>query len=324
MKTKITISFLSCCFLLIVCMQKGFAQLKGDRLLGGVGLDAGTQAPAETFTLFVPLYFYDAGSLKGPQGNTLNNAPNLNMFLTGIGGTYVSGFKILGGTYGATLLLPFAQNVIQGNSTESKSSFAFSDTYFQPVQLGWHTKQADFVFNYGLYIPTGTYTDGGDNNSGLGMLGNEFEGGTTIRLDPKGSFEFSTLLSYELHGDKKNTDIKTGDVFTAEGGLGKTWYTFNGTKIPSSIIKAGIVYYIQFKATADQIPVQNTDIVFEPSHQDHIYALGAEGNIFLTKSRMALGLRWFDEFSAVNRFQGNTLFITIAHVFSTAPEKKKE
>jgi len=322
MKNKITISFLACFFLCIVGIQKSFAQLKGDRLLGAVGLDAGTQAPEGTFTLFVPLYFYDAGSLKGPHGNSLNSSPNLNMFLTGIGGTYVSNFKILGGTYGATLLLPFAQNVIQGNNTESKSSFAYSDTYFQPLQLGWHTKPADFVFNYGLYIPTGTYTQGGSNNSGLGMWGNEFEGGTTIRLDPKGSWEFSTLLSYEIHGDKKNTDIKTGDVFTSEGGLGKTWYSFNGSQIPSSIIKAGIVYYMQFKATADEIPVQNTNIVFEPG-QDHIYSLGAEGNIFLTKSRMAFGVRWFDEFSAVNRFQGNTVFITIAHVFSTAPKKKE-
>lgn len=322
MKNKITISILAGCFLFIVNTQKGFAQLKADRLLGGVGLDAGTQAPAGTFTLAVPFYFYNTNSLKNASGNTSIANPNLNMFLTAVGGTYVSNFKILGGTYGASILLPFAENTIQGNYTNTKSAFAYSDTYVQPFQLGWHTKGADFNFNYGLYIPTGKYEFGGSDNSGLGMLANEFEAGTTLRLDPKGSIAFSTLLSYEINNDKKNTNVKTGDNFTAEGGLGKTWYTFNGTKIPSSIIKGGLVYYMQFKASSDQIPLNNFPNTYITPGKDHIYALGLESNILLTKSRMLFGVRWFDEFSAVNRFQGNTFFITVAHVFTTGGKKE--
>jgi hypothetical protein len=327
MKNKVILSILACSLLSIITVQKSFAQLKGDRLLGGVGLDAGTQAPAQTFTLAVPLYFYDASSLKNANGDKSGVSPNFNMFLTALGGTYVSNVKILGGNYGASILLPFAQNRIQGNNVDSKSSFAFSDIYLQPFQLGWKTKTADFVFNYGMYIPTGKYELGGDSNAGLGMFTNEFEAGTTIRLDPKGSINFSSLLSYEIHNDKKGTDIKPGDIFTAEGGLGKTWYTFNGTKIPTSIIKTGIVYYMQFKATNDELPPIlpgiNPNSIYLPG-KDHVYALGLDGNILLTKSRMLLGLRWFDEFSAVNRLQGNTFFVTIAHVFSTAPKKKGE
>jgi len=322
MKNKITISILAGCFLLLINSQKSFAQLKADRLLGGVGLDAGTQAPAETFTLAVPFYFYNTNSLKNASGNTSVANPNLNMFLTAVGGTYVSNLKILGGNYGASILLPFAENTIQGNYANTKSGFAYSDTYVQPFQLGWHSKPADFNFSYGLYIPTGKFAFGGSDNSGLGMWGNEFQGGTTLRLDPKGSIAFSTLLSYEINGDKKNTNVKTGDNLTLEGGLGKTWYTFNGTKIPSSIIKAGVVYYIQFKTTNDEIPLNNFPNFYITPGQDHIYSLGLESNILLTKSRMLFGVRWFDEFSAVNRFQGNTVFITVAHIFSTAPEKK--
>ncbi len=329
MKTKILLSVLACFVLSTMAVQKAFSQLKGDKLLGGIGLDAGSQAPPETFTLAVPFYFYDAGSLKNANGNTSIVSPNLNVFITALGGTYVSNAKIFGATYGASILLPFIQNRIQGNNVDSKSSFAFTDIYFQPVQLGWRTKTADFVFNYSVYIPTGSYELGGSSNSGLGMFTNEFSGGTTIRLDPKGSIAFSTLLSYEIHDDKKNTDIKPGDIFSIEGGLGKTWYTFNGSKIPSSIIKWGIIYYAQFKATDDQLPGQtvipalnNNSTIYLPG-RDHIYALGLEGNVLLTKSRMLLGVRWFDEFSAVNRFQGNTAFITVAHIFSTAPKKKE-
>ncbi len=327
MKNKITLSIIICCILSIVGVQKGFSQMKGDRLLGGIGLDAGSQAPAETFSLLVPVYFYDASSLKNASGNKIAE-PNFNMFLTGVGGSYVSKLKILGGNYGATVLLPFAQNVIQGNNVNSKSSFAYSDTYFQPFQLGWKTKVADFVFSYGMYIPTGKYEYGGSSNAGLGMFTNEFQTGTTLRLDPKGSIAFSSLFSYEIHNDKKGTDIKPGDIFTIEGGLGKTWYTFNGTKMPTSIIKAGLVYYMQFKATEDDLPAPGiinpyANSIYLPG-KDHVYSLGLESNVLLTKSRMLLGVRWFDEFSAVNRFQGNTFFVTIAHVFSTASKKKAE
>jgi hypothetical protein len=62
MKNKITISILAGCFLFIINTQKGFAQLKADRLLGGVGLDAGTQAQPELlpwqfhFTFIIPLH----------------------------------------------------------------------------------------------------------------------------------------------------------------------------------------------------------------------------------------------------------------------------
>ncbi len=323
MKNKITISIAACCLIGIISVNKGFSQLKGDHFLGAAGLDAGSQAPPETFTLLVPFYFYNTSSLKDASGNTSNHSPGLNMFLTAIGGSYVSNFKILGATWGATALFPFAQNTIQGNIISSKSSFAYSDTYVAPVQLGWRTKAADFTFDYALYIPTGTYSAGGSNNSGLGMWANEFSAGGTVHLDPKGTIDFSSLFSYEINGDKKNTNIKTGDIFTAEGGLGKTWYTFNGTKIPSSIIKAGIVYYMQFKVTNDEIPIGDTPYVFEPG-EDHIYSLGLESNVLLTKSRMLFGVRWFDELGAINRFQGNTFFITIAHVFSTAPKKAEK
>ncbi|WCT09998.1 SphA family protein [Mucilaginibacter jinjuensis] len=326
MKNKSTLSIITC-LLLCISAQKGFSQLKGDRLLGGIGLDAGSQAPAETFSLLVPLYFYDASSLKNANGNKIAE-PNFNMFITGVGGSYVSSLKILGANYGASVLLPFAQNRIQGNNVDSKSSFAYSDTYLQPFQLGWKTKVADVVFSYGMYIPTGKYEFGGSSNAGLGMFTNEFQTGTTLRLDPKGSISFSSLFSYEIHNDKKGTDIKPGDILSIEGGLGKTWYTFNGSKIPSSIIKAGAVYYMQFKTSNDELPAPAiitpyANSIYLPG-KDHVYSAGLEGNILLTKSRMLFGLRWFDEFSAVNRFQGNTFFVTIAHVFSTASKKKAE
>jgi len=67
--------------------------------------------------------------------------------------------------------------------------------YVQPVQLGWKTKWADFSFGYALYLPTGKYELGADNNSGLGILSNEFSAGSTVYFDPKKEWNFTALFS---------------------------------------------------------------------------------------------------------------------------------
>ena len=237
------------------------------------------------------------------------------MSITGAGASYVSDFKILGANYGATILLAFAANTIQGNSVDTRNSLAFTDTYIQPLQLGWHNKRADFVFSYQMYLPTGKFDVGASDNSGLGMFMNEFSAGTTLFFNDKKTFHFSALFSYEINGKKKDTDIKTGDILSVEGGLGKTFYVMDGTNpVPKSIINAGLIYYLQYKVTNDKIPVPVIGTI--ETDKDRIGGIGAEVNYFHIGCSTSAGLRWIAEVNAINRFQGNTFFLTLAHVFS--------
>ena len=298
--------------LLLVSFQSN-AQLKGGHILGAMGLQSGTQTPENTLSVYIPGYIYSASSLRNGDGDKIGN-PDLTMFITGVGANYVSNFKILGANYGATILLAGASSVIQGSYIDSKSSFAFTDMYVQPLQLGWHHKRADFVFSYQMYIPTGKYELGGSDNSGLGMFMNEFSAGTTLFFNDKKAFHFSALAAYEINGKKKDTDIKTGDILSIEGGLGKTIYCMNAEKTaPKGILNAGLIYYLQYKVSDDKIPLGT--IVLEPD-KDHVAALGAEINYLHIGSMTTAGFRWLGEINAVNRFQGNTFFITLAHVFS--------
>jgi len=290
------------------------AQLKGGHILGSMGLQSGTQAPEKTLSVYIPGYIYAASSLRDADGDKVGD-PNLTMFITGVGANYVSDFKILGANYGATILLAGASNTIQGSYVDSKSDFAFTDMYIQPVQLGWHNKRADFVFSYQMYLPTGKFEVGGSNNSGLGMFMNEFSAGTTLFFNDKKTFHFSALASYEINGKKKDTDIKTGDILSIEGGLGKTFYCMNAEKTaPKGIFNAGLIYYLQYKVSDDKIPVGNA-FVLEPD-KDRVGGLGVEVNYLHLSSMTSAGFRWIGEINAVNRFQGNTFFITLAHVFS--------
>lgn len=300
--------------LLLVCFFSN-AQLKGGHILGAMGLQSGTQTPENTLSVYIPGYFYTASSLRNANGDKAIANPDLTMSITGAGASYVSDFKILGANYGATILLAFAANTIQGNSVDTKNSLAFTDTYIQPLQLGWHNKRADFVFSYQMYLPTGKFDIGASDNSGLGMFMNEFSAGTTIFFNDKKTFHFSALFSYEINGKKKDTDIKTGDILSIEGGLGKTFYMMNTEKTaPKGILNAGLIYYLQYKMTSDKIPVPIIGVV--EGAKDRIGGIGAEVNYFHIGCSTSAGLRWIAEVEAVNRFQGNTFFITLAHVFS--------
>ncbi|KQO34249.1 hypothetical protein ASF10_00555 [Flavobacterium sp. Leaf82] len=323
MKTKFntqrqTISSAYTILFLLVCFY-GNAQLKGGHILGAMGLQSGTQTPENTLSVYVPGYFYTASSLRNANGDKAIANPDIDMTITGAGASYVSNFKILGANYGASILVAFAANTIQGNNLNAKNSLAFTDMYVQPLQLGWHNKRADFIFSYQLYLPTGRFTAGASDNSGLGMFMNEFAAGTTLYFNDKKTFHFSALASYEINGEKKDTNIKTGDILSIEGGLGKTFYFFNAEKTaPKSFLNAGLIYYLQYKMTNDKIPLPVIGVV--EGDKDHVGGLGAEVNYFHIGCSTSAGLRWIAEVNAVNRFQGNTFFLTLAHVFSFKKE----
>lgn len=303
-------SLLFLCILSICLCGRAHAQLKGSHLLGDAGLQSGTQAPPG-FTIVVPVYAYDAAKLRDDNGDVVTDKLDLTMFITGIGFSWVLPQKILGGHLGGTALFPFASNRLSSNLTNTSSPFAFTDIYFQPVQLGWKLKQADITAGYALYLPSGKYEKGGDDNSGMGMLVNEFSAGATAYFDQKKTIHFSSLFSYAINGKKKDTDIKTGDLLSVEGGLGKTWYkkAMKG-EIPV-IINAGLVYYMQFKTTADVVPV-DTVLVSLGGNKDKTIALGPEASIYLPGIRSLISFRWLGEVMAHNRFQGNTFMLTLA------------
>lgn len=284
--------------------------MKGDHLLGDKGLKAGTQAPP-SIVVAVPFYYYNSSVFINGDGNKVDNSPEINSFLTGIGGSITTNFKILGGNWGATLLIPLVKNKAEIDSVKADGSLAFSDIYLQPLSLGWTTKHADFNVGAAVYIPAGKYKAGGSDNSGLGMWGYEFNAGSTVYFDKMRSFNFSTVVFYELHQEKKGTDMKVGDIVTLSGGLNKDFFVpVKGSKIPM-VIGIGAIYYAQFKVTGDQFP--ETSQPLSPT-KDKIFGAGLEGNILFPKSLTSLSVRWEKEFGARNRAEGKTLFVTLSQV----------
>ena len=93
----------------------------------------------------------------------------------------------------------------------------------------------------------------------------------------------------------------------------------------SMIINAGMVYYVQYKTTLDKMVIPVIDnSPFDLANKDHIYALGAEANVFIPTIKGSISLRWLGELGAKNRTQGNSFFITLAPYMKFFEPEKKE
>src|SRR6185295_10372914 len=151
--------------------------------------------------------------------------PEITASFTGISLIWVTNYKLLGANWGGQVVpIDFMKSRIETNSLEVPGSFAFSDLTLEPLWLGWHRPRVDYTIAYSFFAPTGKWESGGTDNSGLGMWSNDVQAGATLRLDDKHAWSTSLLATYEVHSHKKDSDIQAGDIFTVEGGTGKSFY----------------------------------------------------------------------------------------------------
>jgi hypothetical protein len=293
-----------------------WADFKGHHSPGGWGLQSGTQAPPPEGFMLSPFYSrYHSDKLVDSGGNEVNitgQSKDISVNALGLFGWWVSKYKIIGANWGMIATIFAADNNLEFADFESSNNFGLGDIYLQPINLGWHLKQADFMVGYGIYLPTGKYSFGGDDNSGLGMWTHEFGAGTTLYFDPEKKWHFSAMGYFEIHSEKEDTDIQVGNILTIEGGLGRSWY--------EGALSAGIAYYAQWKLTEDTIGGLNRIDPELPSsltlNRSRLYALGPEINIpIIVKDKLIsiVTARYLWEFGARSTFEGQTfnLFINL-------------
>ena len=287
------------------------AQLRGHYFPGFTGLQNGTQPPPG-ISLVMPVYFYSTDDIRDDDGDSFGASPRVNLTFLGPGVSWVTRATVFGARVGGSAFpIAFIESRIEGPSLDVGGSFDFTDIYIQPIQLGWHTRKADYVVGYGLFLPTGEWELGGTGNSGLGMRSNLFQAGTTLHLAE--DWTFSMLANYEIHSLKEDIDLRVGDIFTVEGGLGKTFLDMRvvgGRPSPSWVTTVGPIYYAQYKVSSDLSPVV-TPVLGE--NRDRVWGLGLDGSLILPSSGWVFGLRAAHEFEARNRPQGWAFLLTLGY-----------
>lgn len=293
------------------------AQLAGDLVKGAYGLTAGTQPPP---SLVVTPWIYDSysTSLVGPDGATLptNGASNNVLAAPGLSLWLVTPWRLLGANYGAQLQLWGSTATLDSPRLgTSQTGYGFGDMYLKPLELGWHTTHLDIITGFALWIPTGGYVPGGDNNSGQGQWGYEFSAGATVWFDEAHHLNFAVQAFYDIYSPKSGTvtlgstttKLQTGNILYLQGGLG---YSLLG-----GMLNIGIPYYLQFKITEDTLP-SGIGVVLPGIQAGKSWAIGLGAEVALAWSASdALTVRWVQGFAGANTTNGASFFVSYSHLF---------
>ena len=290
------------------------AQLNGSHTPGDYGVQSGSQpAPG----MYAALFYlrYDADTIRGADGNVVRPAPNApgSLAVSAVAplAWYVSKAKFLGANYGVMAVLPFANASIEAPAFALGETIgaSVSDLLVRPIDLGWHTARADVAAGLQVYAPTGRYEPGGSENIGKGMWTYEPFLGTTVYFDQQRTFSLAATAYWELHGNKKDTDVKVGQILTLQGGLGKS-YLGGGLIV-------GAAYYGQWKLTEDQLlefelPGRDPiDLTIPGKHK--VFGFGPDVTLpIASKSKLfaLVNIRYLWESGARLKTEGQTLVVT--------------
>lgn len=250
--------------------------------------------------------FYSADKLTDTEGNDSKTPDgskvnfDISLFVNAHRFLWVSKKKILGGYYGADMIIPVFNTDLELGPYDD-SVFGLGDICIEPFILSWHGPRYDAAFALGGYIPTGKYDKDEPASPGKDMWTGMVTLGATYYFDPEKTWSASILGRYEIHGEKDETEVTPGDDFHFEWGIGKTL---------AKVWEVGVAGYCQWQ--------MNDDSVSQPpvyGEKDQVFAIGPEVSYFIPPAMLFLNIRSQWEFGAEDRSEGNFTTLTFTKIF---------
>jgi hypothetical protein len=294
------------CLLAVIFPTVALAQLNGHNLRGDYGLTAGTLPPPGSY--LSPFYVnYNVDALRDRNGDALGSGRGREIEVDAFSLIYqrVSDKQVFGGNYGFMVAPSWVNNSLGAPFLEGdfETSWGLGDLYIQPVVLGWNFERVDYTAGIGIFAPTGNYTDGANDNTGLGMWTFEVFGGTTLYLDSAKSWHLATTAFWETHSEKEDSDQKVGNILTLEGGLGKSF--------GDGVITVGLSYFAQWKLANDKL---GDDGPADSQLNKHkVFGAGPELAFAIVRNQQLVAiidLRYLTDFGAESMTEGDTITIT--------------
>ena len=286
------------------------AQLNGENLLGDMGLKSGTQ-PAPGFYVSMLHYRYRTDTIRNRNGQRISFDPQQRgrqrIDATVPIALYVSPTTLLGGHYAAMAVVPFANGALEAPAFGllEEASLGLGDAYFMPFQLGWHMRRADVTTSFAFFAPTGRYAADASDNLGKGMWSYELSAGATLYADQARTWSIAATGFWETHSRKQDTTLKVGQLFTIEGGAGKSFL--------DGAMHVGMAYYAQWKLTPDQIGLAYELPADATIGRHRVYALGPDVTIPIARKSKLISLvnvRYLWEVGARIKTEGPSLLLT--------------
>jgi hypothetical protein len=225
--------------------------------------------------------------------------------------------ELLGGRYGGLLVPTFANDnqalaieTPSGGVSSRSSEFALGDLLFEPVWLDWSLSPFETSLSYGLIVPTGKFNvattalpNGAQvrvpesGSTGSGYWSSQFQGSAAWYPWEDKRLAASLTGTYEVPSKERNIDVTPGSYFTLAGGL--TQYVPLIDK--STLLEAGPVGFGEWQLTRDR----GGDVLF--SSLGRVLGAGVQAGVTFVPQKIAVNLRYLNEFRANGRFQGETV-----------------
>jgi len=278
------------------------AQDLGHKILGAVGIDAGTQTPPGLYFATRVIRF-DAGRLRDRHGDLVPlQGLDIDVVAAAFGAALT--LKPRGAPYlGFAFSIPWADISINVDDPRvSVDRYGFGDLFVQALKVGWRFPSIDLGAAYAFYAPTGRFEPRGRSGVGRGFWAHQFSLGFALYNSRERRTRASALLSYDLNRPKRGIDIRRGNTFQIQGGA--------GVRIAGGI-DAGLAGFALWQVTddtgADVPPILR-------GARDRVYGLGPEVDILIPALRLRLDLRAEWDFGVRSRPQGRILVATLTYV----------
>jgi hypothetical protein len=283
------------------CLAQALPPVRGMYTPGFNATNSGVM-PEPGFTYGQSFMDYSFDQFRSASGAIVaqNNAAvfmDINAF------EWVAKKKILGANYALAALLPFSNSSISSPTLGAiAGGGGFSDSFYQPLTLGWHFKRADIQVAYGFFAPTGRFTAGATNNTGTGHWTNSPTAGETFYLTKNKRTSVSAYQLYEFHTTQQGTNIHPGQTFNLDYSL---MQILPVQKEMHTLLQFGLVGYGQWQTSNNSGPGVNLAL---PAHYS-VNAIGGAGEVILPARKVSVGFKLFKEFSNSSTVQGYSLQI---------------
>jgi hypothetical protein len=297
--------------------------------------------PAPASGLFVLDYntyqygdkFYNANGKEVTQITGLNgNLIDLNSQVDGYYNTpmvlWISKKKLLGATYFGGVSVPIItvnSNLAYsrlGNINDTHESGDISgkvsgltDLNVIPIYLSWAKDAFNITAGYMFYAPTGEYTPGGSDNTGLGYWSNVLQAfgyWYPEKTDGKVSEALAVMFgaTYEVTGEIKDSDVNPGNRFSLDYGI---------EQYLSANFSVGLYGGNNWQISEDK----GSQVYWNSQVKDRLGVAGVQVAYWLWSERLQAVGKWGFSYGAIERYQQNSVQINLIFISNALTGNKK-
>ena len=183
------------------------------------------------------------------------------------------------------------------NGEVSGKVSGLSDLNVMPFYLSWDLSNFNVTAGYMFYAPTGEYTPGGNDNTGLGFWSNAFQTfGYWYPEKTKGKASQALALmlglTYEITGEIKDSDVNPGNRFSLDYGI-EQYLTDN--------LSVGFYGGNNWQISEDT----GSEVYWNSTVKDRLGVAGVQLAYWLWPNRFQAVAKWGFSYGAVQRYQQN-------------------